>query len=872
MIIKIVRYGAAAKGAKSPRSAQRISRATGLQLARYIVAGEKLDLSVLDIRQLATNVHGDNPSVLAANAGAYVTSEIAGQPGRIASIESSHLSGGDPEDWIDQMAWHAEAAGIDRLYHIIYSHRPEEPVTPAMMSRHRAIIRQVMNLSHSPGLGAMHGDEDHDHFHDLVVAVHGPDGRKPQVGQGWLIEAAHIATAMCEYTSRLEPEPMRRYVADETGVYHFLTDTRVADANGRIVLDRKAMRTMQIKNDKMVRALKVIGDFSHQLEWSNEQILDTLVRPRIKMATNWDELHRNLARIGVRYVVTGNTARVEFHDPKNSEKAAFGLSSFYPRAALGKLEDRFEEPFSPAPNDLWVRPFVAPRFEQDRPDLHGKAERAAAREEARELEAYRTEQAKADRAALNAAGLRGEYNAQSKRLADADRAEKAAIKAVKDRTVCKGKTQDGISSPKRDGFDSEPLGILWGDPDFPRSKSRRKETEEEDELERRYRIKRRTFGIEYWHDEQIAFVAYRHTIAVHSRDKQARLDALRLAERKFGVIRVNGDAALKAEMIALALEHGIRISPKQVRAYERQLEAQRKRGARRSALEPEPTLSPEPAKRVNFARLRPKDVSERKARDRRIRAIDAMELRSMRIRNEIEDDKNKAPNPKPTSLPEAMRTLDRMNRDTMLLASSRYDREGIRFLDDEVLMATLGSRKHAALRPDLQRRLEAIALIHVRKRETICAALRGGKAKLEAGALVASDEGLGWAAPFFAEQKFDPVLQRMIVDALDGHIDLTHVDVSVRPELAVWREARKTSTEPALANAVATELFLTTTPDQRNSLFKVMSDDEGNAFRATPGHIAEAYPRTIYRGKGESDRSWQHRQRNAARIWDPRTR
>ena len=867
MIIKIVTYKPAGAIAKSTRAQQRIARNAGAQLAHYIVAGERPDMAELGFELTAINTHGDNPSVLALNAGAYVTEEIAGQSGRVVSIESSHLIGDDRQDWINQMACHAEAAGLDRVFHIIYSHRPDEPVTPAMMSRHRHIIRRVMNLQNSPGLGAMHGDESHDHFHDLVVAVDGPDGKPPKVGQGWRVEAAHIAVAICEFTSRLEPEPMRRYVADETGVYHFLTDTKVADPNGRILLDRKSIRTMQIEHDRIVRTANEKGRLTHDLDWSEEQILETLVRPRIENASNWEELHRNLARIGVRYVVTGNTARVEFNKLHDSEKSAFGLSSFYPRAALGKLQTRFEEKFKPAPDDLWVRPFIAPCYEQEKPDLDGKAERKVAREEAEELETYRAAQAKSDRDALNAAHLRDKFNAASKKLAEAVREEKAAIKAIKKRAVRKPKVSD---QPPQAEPDTIPEGMLWGEPSFHRKSDHQKDAEEEEELERRYRLRRQRFGVEYFLGDQIAFVAYRHSIAVHTNDKKARLDALRLAESKFGVVKVFGSAAFKDEMIALAREHDIRIDEKQLRAYERKLQTRKSAQEHRVALEPshDPPL---PGKPVAFAPMQPIDIEERDERNRRIEALNGMELQFMRTRNQIEDEDNRGPNPKPTSLGAAMRKLDAMNRDTMLLASSRYEREGVRYLDDEILMASLGPNEHAALRPEMQQRLEAIALIQTRKRETICAALTSGAAEIKDGELVAASSTLEWASPFYAAQKSDPVFQRMIIDADRGHVDLVYVDVSVRPELAVWREARESPEKPDLADEVATELFLTTTPKQRDALFKTMSDEEGRAFRLTKGPIIEAYRGYIYRGKDENDRRWEDRQRNATRIFNPRS-
>ncbi|RYE61323.1 MAG: hypothetical protein EOO82_02125, partial [Oxalobacteraceae bacterium] len=360
MIIKVLRFKHTASSTPGAAARARTCRKTGAGLARYIISREEADLSDVEVSEMISGGQDGNAGTAAAAAGSYVTNDM-GLPGRVVSVEGSHLNGDDPQFWIDQMAEHAEAAGIDRLYHIIFSHRPDEPVTPEMMSRHRSIIRRVMNLEYSPGLGAMHGDEDHGHYHEFDVAVAGPDGKYPKVGQGWRIEASHIAIAICENVSRLKPEPMRRYVADETGVYHFLSNTRVADADGRIILDRKEMRTLQINHDELVAAAKLHGEQGHDLKWGDGMVLENLVRPHIQKSKSWDELHRSLARIGVRYVCSGGIATVKFNR-EGVDEGGYHPKDFYPRATPGHLKTRFGAPYQPPPPNLWVRSFIAHRY------------------------------------------------------------------------------------------------------------------------------------------------------------------------------------------------------------------------------------------------------------------------------------------------------------------------------------------------------------------------------------------------------------------------------------------------------------------------------------------------------------------------------
>ena len=860
MIIKIVRYHEAQSGIASPAARARRCRRTAAGLARYVVEGELPDLSNIIVKEMTSERTHDDPIAAASNVSAYLT-EHAGHPGRVRSTACSFMVGDDPQDWIDQMAIHAGSAGIEKLYHIIYSHRPDEPVTPAMMKQHRAIIRRTMNLDHCPGIGAMHGDEAHDHFHDLVVAVKRPDGGPPQVGQGWTVEAAHIAIAQCEFVSHLEAEPMRRYVADETGVYHFLTDTRVADADGRIVLDRTEMRTMQIDHDDIMRAFDPGGTRLHGEEWGYQEILEVLAKPRIQKAQNWEDVHRNLARVGMRYVVTGKTARVEFHEPGVPEKRAFAANAVYANAALGRLSDRFDEPFEPPPEDLWIRPFIAPRYDQRRDDFDGSAERQQAREEAKNLEACLKQDASRRRKDMNEAALGLAYNEKSARLAEAVRREKAAFKAVK--LSATRKTQPRKAATPESGYDTHPFAMLWGEPTRSRNADDKDDADEAEELERRYRLERRSYGVEYWQGDQLAFVSYHNTIAVHAHDKQAKLDALRLAERRFGAVKVFGSRPFKDEMMALAIEHGIRLDAAQQREMERRKDSRRKQAEVDGDFETDTRSSPVLVREIAFAPMRRADLSERAERDRRIAMFDQSALDSMRWKNELEDEGNKGPNPRRTSVLDAHNILNAMDRDTLLLASSRYELEGIRYLDDEALMQALGGYRHAALRPEIQERLEAICRIQTRKREWICASLITGGASLQGGVLVTSLPNAGWAPAFFSKQRDDPVFQRMFADVKAGNLDVSHVDLTMRPELAVWHEARSKSANVSVIDAIATEHFKATSDVERDAMFKTMNDHDANDWRRTDGPVAISYRGWMYRRKSESESQWQQRIRTA---------
>ena len=107
---------------------------------------------------------------------------------------------------------------------------------------------------------------------------------------------------------------------------------------------------------------------------------------------------------------------------------------------------------------------------------------------------------------------------------------------------------------------------------------------------------------------------------------------------------------------------------------------------------------------------------------------------------------------------------------------------------------------------------------------------------------------------------------RAMRGAAEGNYSGQLADISVRPEIAVWRKVRSgTRQEQALTPYVVDELMRTTDAAERDELFLNMKYDEANMLRRTKGRAAKAYRGEFYRKDGESARQFARRAMIAGR-------
>lgn len=217
-------------------------------------------------------------------------------------------------------------------------------------------------------LVAQHGDTDHPHFHAVVITVDPATGKSFQINEGRDHEMLHLMAARSDYLTRTASEPNALFIADRDGIFDRYGGAKVSDLDLNISVNALiAARNARIKvmkdNDVAVhrpewqanlKAKK--GRLIEPPGWADERVAEVMVRPRVKRAKNWAELHRSLGLIGILYERHGGGARLIMRG--GSYIAASEAASF---ASLSKLESKLGA-FQSAPLDNPIRPFVRPRY------------------------------------------------------------------------------------------------------------------------------------------------------------------------------------------------------------------------------------------------------------------------------------------------------------------------------------------------------------------------------------------------------------------------------------------------------------------------------------------------------------------------------
>lgn len=861
MIAKSISYAHLFDGITLTSSADRRALFAGWAVAKYVLglALEKQEIALLqEVSAVGTygpDDRGDSERVL--DAATFNVEE--------ASAENRAL----------EFAYRVAAAGKNSLRQIVVAYG-DEPISVEMAAQHREIFLRVLRAENKPVIYSNHGDTDYGHFHLAICTADCKSGKVGEWGQGMEIEALHIALAICEAQDNLNPEPNRRYVADDTGVYHTWSGFRVAEANGDIISCGafKAVRAEQVEFDTEVLAPE---DAYVGQALPTPKGVKLLARGVMRQAKTWDQVHRGLARVGIRYepycakgeIAGGHLVAHGVLDKEDDRITASHVNAGYERLCkrLGN------QPYEPPASDIQVRQFVAPayrRMEEDSAgdlsrdiDLQKQGERqtqidreleefeAALRARQRAIEDERLEGAKARKKMKTLADKRRHHNRQQRR-------EKASRKEAEKILRELGLAFDREAGRKRRGAHprSEPVTtVLWGE-----SSEKNFEPEKHSgQWIKRYRIEASDHSRTYRLNGEIAFVETGNFVAVYSDDRQAKVDALRCAHEKFGKVKIVGPASFRREMLLLAAELKVPLEAKQAKEAAKLLVESRESDRREGEVVYDSSWFPPPKKK----KAKPLSTEEfRDALDRDLRAkqFDILVLRNFHRKNAQEDAARAKGKPHSAKLPIAHRFLWEMDCDRMLLCASRYRTEGIKYLDDEELLKKFGNLPHALVRPEIQRRLKAIRKVQQAKREWIYTGLAKGEFQLRSDKLVIPDGYDHWPANFVKRQLSDPAFIRHLREAADGNYSGTSMDLSVRPEVAVWREARSGSAQDqALAPSIVDEWMRTSEHPEREAMFRTMSYDEAESLRRTDGLAAKAYDGYFYRQDGESARQFDGR-------------
>lgn len=882
MMIKIIGYEARAENAVATGVKQALAFSTTLATGGYI-------FGIADMGEKALFER-------VKRIGDYVSEESEDSSlGRIAGRSAYNINTASPTDQVEELANAAAASGLARVHHVVISHRPGEAITPEMAEAIRQIFIKVMWVEECPQIWADHGDKPHPHSHGLIVSSNALTGEPVSFGEGWYKEKAQIAAAICEHRLELLPEPNRRYVADDRGVYHLLTNTKVADAEGNLLVDHRQMRAMQRAHREIIQQNEAPQLCEAGSPWPLKRAVQIIAKPRIQDTAAWQEIHENLAAVGLRYVKVGSTGVLEAVTTPGHWSECEGIrcaaGDAYANAALGKLSSRLKADYVPPAPGLKVRPFVMPRY--NAPLEADASDQAARKEELSEYKAlvetlesdYKTT-FRAKRGTEKGHGV----NAARARRKAAHQAELGAVKAQRHHVVTPSKVTAARGPKAPTPPASDISATLWGEPAQGRGAMDLQRRQRE-HISGDYKVEPGQHETRYYLDGKLAIVERERTIQLLSARRQARIQAMLLAAARFRKVRIAARLKVREALARIAAELEIEVFPQRledaVAIYRTQIKNDPDKGivarARRWR-----------NNRATLKRLRSSVRHDRDRRDRAAAPFNHATVRDFRRWNEADSDVGCFPNPPKDIAGKALQTLDRIDRNSLQLARSRFNVDGARFLDDPALLSAFTGHERHIILPGMQSRLEAIEAVQVEQRRWIAAAILSGRVTLDNGNLTTTQTGDRWAEAFWDAQKGDPSFQRLLAVS---HLrpDRFAFDLDERPDVRAWRAAQARGDE-RLIGAMAEEIFAASVrygdetakrerarnladarspadlaKAYRDRLFKVMPYKDAEALRRTKGRFAETYRGHPYRKPDESDRDWNQRTHDYERNFGPRS-
>jgi len=577
MIAKIIRYASLASKHEHTSTQGDAALLSSLALGRYILDLEltEADRSLLEeigqIGRYGHDEHGDNLRVLDK-----------------AVFE---LCDGGSDEQVREFAYRVAGAGANSLRQLIVAYG-EDQATKEMARRHLDVFRRVLRGENSSMIYAFHGDTNYDHFHVAICTADNRTGKLGNWGQGMEIEAAHIAVAICEHQDNLTCEANRRYVADDTGVYHTWSGKKVAEADGKF-LNRGLFKVVQAEQAEFDMEIEPPEGFDEGQTLPATTAIKLLARGVIREAKTWDDLHRGLARVGIRYEPCttkgeefgGNLVINGATDQSDDRLSASKVNAGYKRLCK-KLGDT---PYQPPAPDVVVRPFVYPEYRRrsDTDDVlddealaQARARQQVAREEFEQFEA-RERAALAERIerVRSSAEKRKNLKTRKEKLRHHNEAQKQA-KALKteNEAILKGLrlSFEREEKQRKQGRRSEAQVVHCViDAELPGAAHR--DAPPDTKWAAGYEVKSIDRAVEYWRGSTLAFVERASFIALYADDRRSKMDALLRAQEKFGTVKVIGPPEFRREMLLLAAQTGIRLDKDQAREAKRLLDEHEKR-------------------------------------------------------------------------------------------------------------------------------------------------------------------------------------------------------------------------------------------------------------------------------------------------------
>ena len=232
----------------------------------------------------------------------------------------------DPRSQTAEMIALAQEAvrSDDPVNHYVFSWQDGEHPSPEQIEGAVSIILEVFGLEDHQVIYGLHADTDNQHLHIVVNRAH-PDTTEAvkvaKINKGFDIEAVHKAVALIEHAQGWQREEKGRYQVLENGELccgHYDKDKPRGPSQRR--------RDMENRTG----------------EKSAERIAKEIAGPIIKNAQSWQELHRDLAAVGMRYEKTGSGAYIFVGDIAVKASSAGRSSSSLP--GLQKRIGIYERP------------------------------------------------------------------------------------------------------------------------------------------------------------------------------------------------------------------------------------------------------------------------------------------------------------------------------------------------------------------------------------------------------------------------------------------------------------------------------------------------------------------------------------------------
>ena len=830
MIIKIWRYKVRQGKGPRPRTAQKNAFDIAFGCASYI-AGLSIEPECVEAFENALTVTDGSSD--ARRAGDYIVRQ---DDHDVAGTMGHGLGDGDIVEQIQKMAVAAASAGLEYFYHYTWSHRDGEMFAPYEMARQNRTIRHALEASGCPSLEAYHREKRRGkpeiHGHGNLLSVDQSGVGKP-LAHSWYKEAAHLAIAVVERDDGLRPEPMRRYIATDEGVFGLFTGVRVADRSGQILratdptkVDREGetlpdgglMARARRQHQAVIEGNDAPDGYEPGDRWPLERFAKIVIAPRIQNARNWQEVHRNLAPLGIRYTVVGNTGRL-LAIGENGEPSGewVGAGAAYANASPKRLNERFgSEKFEPPKGELDLRPLTMPVF--NRPD-DAPEERAEIKELAKQETAELKPEIEAIERHLADEGRRRRKDIQQAQLGKGHNtaiAEEAARRRNEEETVrefaiAKGARRTRKTAMKKPDVAKRISGwrpiclIIWG---ALRKRRRKASANRRVDFDQRYDIRSKEGRVEYWlrgpaGDTTLAFVESNNLITVRHTARRVNIDALEIASEKYERVRIAGTQRAISNSVKIAAELDLVLEDNQAEIglkHRKAVAARRTGSIFEASLRFHKTTD-------DRARTRQAARQDRKDRDSFTEAAVRGESNSLEasIAEYLNSNQRTLAHADDAEVIEARRRLDEhIDHDRLFLASSRYHvryaGHRFRFLDDSALTKAFSGAPELLIDRELQDRLRAIEAIQLDKRRIIAAAIVAGVASISNGELSMDGPQAAWAQDFWKAQRSDPTFQRLIAVAR-ARPDRFAYDENARPGERS-RTLALQNNEPALAKAI----------------------------------------------------------------------